>query len=275
MMKTIQLNNGIEIPSPGLGTYHLGRNDEEVYRAVRHAIEVGYRHIDSAAFYDNEEPVGKAIRESNVPREELFITTKLWGSDIKENHIEKAFENSLHRLNVGYIDLYLVHWPVKEMIAATWKEMERIYQSGRVKAIGVSNHLIHHLETLLQQAEIIPAVNQVELHPFLVMQELQNYCSEKGIVVESWSPLGSSKIPLLTDSRIEEIATRKGKSTAQVILRWNLQKQIIPLPKSSDWQRQHENFSLFDFSLTADEIVEIDRLDRNHRTGVHPDEIAF
>lgn len=274
-MKTIQLNNGIEIPSPGLGTYRLGRNDEEVYRAVRHAIEIGYRHIDSAAFYDNEKPVGRAIRESKVPREDLFVTTKLWGSDIVGKRIEKAFEESMHRLDVGYIDLFLVHWPVNGMIVTTWREMERIYHSGRVKAIGVSNHLIHHLDMLLKEAEIIPAVNQVELHPYLVMQELQHYCQEKGIVIESWSPLGSSKIPLLADAVIGKIATQKGKSTAQVILRWNLQKQLIPLPKSTDWQRQLENIAIFDFSLTSDEVAGIDRLDRHQRTGVHPDEITF
>ena len=274
-MKTIQLNNGIEIPSPGLGTYRLGRNDEEVYRAVRHAIEIGYRHIDSAAFYDNEKPIGRAIRESNVPREDLFVTTKLWGSDIVGKRIEKAFVESMHRLDIGYIDLYLVHWPVNGMIVTTWREMERIYHSGRVKAIGVSNHLIHHLDTLLKEAEILPAVNQVELHPYLVMQELQDYCQEQGIAIESWGPLGSSKIPLLADAVIRKIATQKGKSTAQVILRWNLQKQLIPLPKSSDWQRQQENISIFDFSLTTDEVAEIDRLDRRQRTGVHPDEITF
>lgn len=275
MIKTRLLNNRIEIPSPGLGTYRLGRNDEEVSRAVRHALDAGYRLIDTASFYDNEMPVGKAIRESGIPREDLFVTTKLWGSDILEGRIERAFDESMRRLDVGYIDLYLVHWPVKGRIADTWREMERIYQSGRVKAIGLSNHLIHHLELLLKEAGIMPAVNQVELHPYLVMQELQDYCQGKGIVIESWSPLGSSKIPLLADPMLQEIANRKGKSTAQVILRWNLQKQLIPLPKSSDRQRQRENLSLSDFNLTADEMTDIDRLDRNLRTGIHPDAITF
>ena len=275
MMKTRLLNNGTEIPSPGFGTYRLGSNDEEIYRAVRHALDAGYRHIDIASMYGNEVPVGKAIREGNVPREGLFVTTKLWGSDIIQEGIEKAFDDSMQRLDIGYIDLYLVHWPVKGKIAYTWREMERIYQSGRVKAIGVSNHLIHHLDVLLKEAEIIPAVDQVELHPYLVMQDLQDYCHEKGIVVESWSPLGSSKIPLLTDPVLQEIATRKEKTTAQVILRWNLQKQLVPLPKSSDGDRQRENISLFDFNLTADEMADIDHLDRSLRTGIHPDAITF
>lgn len=274
-MKTIQLNNGIMIPVPGLGTYRLGRNDREVIHAVRSALDAGYRHIDTASFYDNESPIGKAIGESGVPREELFVTTKLWGTDILNNGIEQAFEESMRKLDIGYIDLYLVHWPVIGEVAAIWRMMEQIYDSGRVRAIGVSNHLTHHLEELLTVAEMVPAVNQVELHPFLVMQHLQDYCSEKGIVVESWSPLGSSKIPLLKDPLLLEIAERKSKSPAQIILRWNLQKGLLPLPKSSDAERQRENIALFDFSLTGEEIALIDRLDKGQRTGVHPDEIEF
>lgn len=274
-MKTIQLNNGIVIPTPGLGTYRLGRNDREVIHAVRNALDAGYRHIDTASFYDNEYPIGKAIAESRVPREELFVTTKLWGTDILKNGIEQAFEESMLKLDIGYIDLYLVHWPVTGQVAATWRKMEQIYESGRVRAIGVSNHLTHHLEELLSVAAVVPAVNQVELHPYLVMQGLQDYCREKDIVVESWSPLGSSKIPLLADPLLLEIGQRHSRSTAQVILRWNLQKGSLPLPKSSDAKRQKENIALFDFSLSGEEISLIDRLDKGERTGVHPDEIEF
>ncbi|HHT34032.1 MAG: aldo/keto reductase [Proteiniphilum sp.] len=274
-MKTIQLNNGIVIPTPGLGTYRLGRNDREVIHAVRNALDAGYRHIDTASFYDNEYPIGKAIAESRVPREELFVTTKLWGTDILKNGIEQAFEESMLKLDIGYIDLYLVHWPVTGQVAATWRKMEQIYESGRVRAIGVSNHLTHHLEELLSVAAVVPAVNQVELHPYLVMQGLQDYCREKDIVVESWSPLGSSKIPLLADPLLLEIGQRHSRSTAQVILRWNLQKGLLPLPKSSDAKRQKENIALFDFSLSGEEISLIDRLDKGERTGVHPDEIEF
>jgi len=274
-MKTIQLNNGIVIPTPGLGTYRLGRNDREVIHAVRNALDAGYRHIDTASFYDNEYPIGKAIAESRVPRQELFVTTKLWGTDILKNGIEQAFEESMLKLDIGYIDLYLVHWPVTGQVAATWRKMEQIYESGRVRAIGVSNHLTHHLEELLSVAAVVPAVNQVELHPYLVMQGLQDYCREKDIVVESWSPLGSSKIPLLADPLLLEIGQRHSRSTAQVILRWNLQKGLLPLPKSSDAKRQKENIALFDFSLSGEEISLIDRLDKGERTGVHPDEIEF
>jgi diketogulonate reductase-like aldo/keto reductase len=274
-MKTIQLNNGIVIPIPGLGTYRLGRNDREVIHAVRNALDDGYRHIDTASFYDNEYPIGKAIAESRVPREELFVTTKLWGTDILKNGIEQAFEESMLKLDIGYIDLYLVHWPVTGQVTATWRKMEQIYESGRVRAIGVSNHLTHHLEELLSVAAVVPAVNQVELHPYLVMQRLQDYCREKDIVVESWSPLGSSKIPLLADPLLLEIGQRHSRSTAQVILRWNLQKGLLPLPKSSDAKRQKENIALFDFSLSGEEISLIDRLDKGERTGVHPDEIEF
>lgn len=274
-MKTIELNNGIAIPSPGLGTYRLGRNDAEVEHAVRSALDAGYRHIDTATLYGNEKPIGKALRESGISRDELFVTTKLWGSDILQGRVTEAFEESMQKLDVGFVDLYLVHWPVKGKIVEAWHEMEKIYASGAVRAIGVSNHLIHHLKELLEGADVVPAVNQVELHPYLVMQELQDFCREKSIVVESWSPLGSSKIPLLTDPVLLEISSRKGKSPAQVILRWNLQKGLLPLPKSSNKDRQQENIDLFDFSLTADEMSMIDMLDRNERTGVHPDEIEF
>ncbi len=274
-MKTIQLNNGVMIPAPGLGTYRLGKNERAVIHAVRSAFDAGYRHIDTASFYANEHAIGKAIAESGLPREELFVTTKLWGTDILKNGIERAFEESMRQLDIAYIDLYLVHWPVTGAVASTWKEMERIYESGRVRAIGVSNHLIHHLEELLTVATVVPAINQVELHPYLVMQPLQDYCREKGIVVESWSPLGSSKIPLFSDPLLLEIAEKKGRSTAQVILRWNLQKGLLPLPKSSDATRQRENIALFDFSLSAQEISMIDRLDKAQRTGIHPDEIGF
>ncbi|HOO95614.1 MAG TPA: aldo/keto reductase [Proteiniphilum sp.] len=274
-MKTFELNNGIAIPSPGLGTYRLGRNDAEVEHAVRSALDAGYRHIDTATLYGNEKPIGKALRESGIPRDELFVTTKLWGSDILQERITEAFEESMKKLDVGFVDLYLVHWPVKGKVVEAWHEMERIYATGAVRAIGVSNHLIHHLDELLDGADVVPAVNQVELHPYLVMQELQDFCRDKSIVVESWSPLGSSKIPLLTDPVLLKIASKKGKSTAQVILRWNLQKGLLPLPKSSHKDRQRENIELFDFSLTADEMSMIDMLDRNERTGVDPDEIEF
>lgn len=274
-MKTMQLNNGVAIPSPGLGTYSLGRNNEEVEKAVRSALDVGYRHIDTAMFYDNEIPIGKAVRESGIPRDEIFVTSKVWGTDVMHNRVEEAFEESLQNLDIGYIDLYLVHWPVKGLVTAAWEKMEQIYASGKVRAIGVSNHLIHHLEEILSVASVVPAVNQIELHPYLVMHELQAYCQSKGILVESWSPLGSSKTALFEDRVLGEIAEAKGKSIAQVILRWNLQRGQLPLPKSSNPARQKENFMLFDFSLSDEEMTAIDYLDKDYRTGAHPDDIEF
>jgi len=274
-MLTKRLNNGVEIPVIGLGTYRIGRTDEETYRAVRTALEAGYRHIDTATLYANERPVGRAIRESGIPREAIFVTTKLWGSDILSGYIREAFESSLLNLGLDYVDLYLVHWPVQGKLNFTWKAMEQICHSGRARAIGVSNHLIHHLEALLREATIVPAVNQMELHPYLNQKEVVKYGSERGILPESWSPLGSSKIPLLQDETLRLIGAKYDKSPAQVVLRWNVDKGFVAIPKSSDAARQKENIRIFDFQLTGEEIGQIDALNRNYRTGLHPDKIAF
>ena len=274
-MKTFRLNNGIEIPALGLGTYKIGRTHEDVYNAVRTALDLGYRHIDTATLYINEKPIGKAIRESGIPREDIFITTKLWGSDILNNQILEAFDGSLHNLGIDYLDLYLVHWPGKGMIESTWKEMEKIYMSGKVKSIGLSNHLIHHMEEVLKTATITPVVNQVELHPYLTQGDVIDYCKKHNIVPEAWSPLGSSKVPLLKDEVLIWIGGKYGKSPAQVVLRWNIQKGIVPIPKSSNEERQAENLNIFDFELTEEEIKQIDKLNKVHRTGAHPDEIEF
>jgi diketogulonate reductase-like aldo/keto reductase len=275
MTKKILLNNDVSIPVIGLGTYKIGMNDDETYRAVRTALDKGYRHIDTATLYMNEKPVGKAIRESGILREDIFVTTKLWGTDILNNRIQMAFEGSLKNLGLDYIDLYLVHWPVKGMVSSAWKAMEDIYIDGKTRAIGVSNHLIHHLEELLKDATVIPAVNQIELHPYLIQQEIIDYCKGKGIVSEAWSPLGSKKNSLLQDETLVDIAGKHGKSPAQVVLRWNIQKGIVTIPKSSHEERLAENIDIFDFRLSDDEIKQIDKLDRNRRTGVHPDFIEF
>ncbi|CEA14614.1 Glyoxal reductase [Fermentimonas caenicola] len=275
MTKKILLNNDVSIPVIGLGTYKIGMNDDETYRAVRTALDKGYRHIDTATLYMNEKPVGKAIRESGILREDIFVTTKLWGTDILNNRIQMAFEGSLKNLGLDYIDLYLVHWPVKGMVSSAWKAMEDIYIDGKTRAIGVSNHLIHHLEELLKDATVIPAVNQIELHPYLIQQEIIDYCKGKGIAPEAWSPLGSKKNSLLQDETLVDIAGKHGKSPAQVVLRWNIQKGIVTIPKSSHEERLAENIDIFDFRLSDDEIKQIDKLDRNRRTGVHPDFIEF
>ena len=275
MVKKFLLNNDVSIPAIGLGTYKIGLTDNDTYRAVRTGLDNGYRHIDTATLYENEKPVGKAIRESGIPREEIFVTTKLWGTDILNDRITKAFEGSLKNLGLDYLDLYLVHWPVKGKVSSTWKEMEDIYINGKTRAIGVSNHLIHHLEEVLKDAAVIPAVNQMELHPYLVQQEVVDFCKDKGILPEAWSPLGSRKIPLLQDETLIWIAGKYGKSPAQVVLRWNIQKGVVAIPKSSGHERQAENIHIFDFELTDDEIKQIDMLDKDKRTGVHPDFIEF
>lgn len=275
MAKKNLLNNDASVPVIGLGTYKIGITDTDTYRAVRSALDVGYRHIDTATLYENEVPVGKAIRESGIPREEIFVTTKLWGTDILKDRIKEAFEGSLKNLGLDYLDLYLVHWPVKGKISSTWKAMEDIYIDGKVRTIGLSNHLIHHVEEVLKDATVTPAVNQMELHPYLVQQGVVDFCKDKGIVPEAWSPLGSSKIPLLQDKVLTRIADKYHKSSAQVVLRWNIQKGVVAIPKSSSKERQAENINIFDFELSDEEIRQIDSLDRGHRTGVHPDYIEF
>lgn len=274
-MLTKSLNNGIKIPVLGLGTYKIGRSDEETYRAVRTALDAGYRHIDTATLYLNEKPVGKAIRESGVAREDIFVTTKLWGSDILSNRIQKAFDGSLLNMGLDYVDLYLVHWPVKGKLHFTWQAMEQIYQSEKAKSIGLSNHLVHHIEELLQKATIVPAVNQVELHPYLTQKELVDYCSRKGIVVESWRTLGSGKVHFLEEETLKEIGRKYDKTPAQVVLRWNLDRGLVVIARSSDFHRQKENLAIFDFQLTSEDLALIDMLNKDYRTGFHPDEITF
>lgn len=275
MIKKILLNNDVSIPTIGLGTYKIGHTDDETYHAVRMAIDNGYRHIDTAALYLNEEAVGKAIRDSGISRDNIFVTTKLWGTDILSDRISEAFNNSLKKLKLDYIDLYLVHWPVKGKLTSTWHEMENIYLRGRTRAIGLSNHLIHHVEEVLQRANITPAVNQMELHPHLVQQEVVDYCKSKGIVAEAWSPLGSSKIPLLQEDLLTKLGNKYDKSPAQIVLRWNIQKGIVVIPKSSNKDRQIDNINIYNFELTTEEIQQIDTLNKDHRTGAHPDYIEF
>lgn len=275
MMTKISLNNHQAMPVLGLGTYKIGRTDDDVYRAIRSALDIGYRHIDTATLYLNEQAVGKAIRESGIPREELFVTTKLWGSDVLKNNIQGAFAGSLKNMGLDYLDLYLVHWPVKGKLQSTWQQMEEIHRSGRVRSIGLSNHQIHHMKEALESATIQPVVNQVELHPYLPQDELRAYCATQNIVVQAWSPLASNKIPLLDEGILAQIGKKHGKSPAQVVLRWHLQLGVVPLPKSSNADRQRENFQVFDFELSDQEMQQVNALDRDHRTGMHPDNIEF
>lgn len=269
---TITLNNRTKIPTLGLGVYK-SLEGEEAYNAVRWALEAGYRHIDTAALYGNETSVGRALRDSGIPREELFVTTKIWNTSMRENRQEEAFRESLDKLGCGYADLYLVHWPVPEKYAATWKILERIYKSGEIRAIGVSNFNRHHIETLMETAEILPAVNQIELHPLLSQPELTAWCREKGIAITAWSPLGQGN--LLTHPVIMSIAKSHTVIEAQVILRWHLQHGNIVIPKSIHKDRILRNADLYGFELTPEEMGRIDALNQNSRFGADPETFEF
>lgn len=266
----LKMNNGKEIYQFGLGVW---RGGAETKNAVLSALKVGYRHIDTAAAYKNEEAVGEAIRESGIPREELFITTKLWNQDMRDHKVQEAFDLSLKKLGLDYVDLYLIHWPVKNEYINSYKVMEDIYRSGKAKAIGVSNFKTHHLKDLLDNTEIIPAVNQMEFNPQMQDNDILEMCIEKGIVLEAWSPLGSGEC--LNDKTLKVIGEKYNKSVAQVIIRWLLQKNIVVFPKSVHENRIKENADVFDFQLSNEDIERINNLNKNLRTGPDPDNFNF
>ncbi len=265
---TVTLANGVKMPWLGLGVFKVNDGDE-VIQSVKAAIRNGYISIDTAAVYENEEGVGQAIRESDVPREDLFITSKVWNTDQGYETTLKAFETSLNKLGLQYLDLYLIHWPGVDKYKETWKAIEKLYKDGRVRAIGVSNFHVHHLEDLISDAEIKPMVNQVEFHPHLTQNELRDYCKKEGIQLEAWSPL--KKGELLNEPVLEEIAAKHNKSVAQVILRWDLQHGVVTIPKSIKEPRIIENSNVFDFELTAQEMEKIDGLNQDSRSGSNPD----
>ncbi|MBM6384189.1 MAG: aldo/keto reductase [Paenibacillus sp.] len=276
MMKNVQdtttLYNGVKMPWLGFGVFKV-KDGEEVVEAVKTAIQAGYRSIDTAKAYNNETGVAQGIRESGVAREDLFITTKVWNSDQGYESTLAAFEASMERLELEYLDLYLIHWPVKGKYKDTWRALEKLHREGRIRAIGVSNFQIHHLEDLMTDATVKPAVNQVELHPLLIQSELRDYCSKHQIQIEAWSPLGQGN--LLEHPLLQEIAAKYSKSPAQVILRWDLQNGIVTIPKSVTPQRIRENADLYDFELTADEVEQINGLNENKRFGSDPDNFNF
>lgn len=265
---TLTLHNGVEMPQFGLGVYKV-EEGQQVEETVKKAINLGYRLIDTAAFYENEEGVGKAIKESGVPREELFITTKVWNTEQGYEQTLAAFEKSIKKLNLEYIDLYLIHWPVKGKYLDTWKALEELYKDGKVKAIGVSNFQIHHLKEIMENSSEKPVVNQVELHPRLSQEELRAFCDENNIKIEAWSPIARGRV--LDDSVIQEIAHTHGKSAAQIILRWHLQNSIIIIPKSVHEERLKENADIFDFELSSAEMDQLNQLNVNERYGPDPD----
>ncbi|MBS4204417.1 aldo/keto reductase [Lederbergia citrea] len=259
------------MPWLGLGVFQVAEG-EEVINSVLHAIEAGYRSIDTAAGYRNETGVGTAIKQSGIPREELFITTKLANPDQGYESTLRAFEDSRRKLDLEYIDLYLIHWPGKDKFQETWKAFEKLHKEGFIRSIGVSNFKIHHLETLKQNSDIIPAVNQVEFHPLLNQQKLLQYCKNEGIQLEAWSPImkGNLNLPTLT-----ELAAKYGKTPAQIVLRWDVQHGVVTIPKSVHKERIQENADIFDFTLSEEDMKAIDQLNQDHRFGPDPDEFLF
>ncbi len=268
---TLELNNGTTIPQLGFGVFKV--DPAETTRIVTDALEVGYRHIDTAAIYGNEEGVGAAIASSGLPREELFVTTKLWND--RQTDAEAAFEESLGKLGLDYVDLYLIHWPTpqKDTFVQAWKSLERIYASGRAKAIGVSNFLVPHLEKLLANADVVPAVDQIELHPAHQQPAVTAFCREHGIRIEAWGPLGQGKYPLFEAPEVTGPAAAHGKTPAQVVLRWHLQNGHIVFPKSNHRERMAENIDVFDFELTDAEVAAITAMEREGRVSAHPDSV--
>lgn len=267
-----RLHNGVKMPWFGLGVYKA-KEGEEVRLAVKTALDAGYRSIDTAAFYENEKGVGQAIREYGIPREEVFITTKVWNSDQGYESTLQAFEKSRKELTVDYIDLYLIHWPGKEKYNDTWKALEKLYREGHVRAIGVSNFQIHHLEDLISKNELVPMVNQVEYHPRLTQKELHKYCSDHNIMLEAWSPLMRGQI--LDNEVIVSLSKKYNKTPAQIILRWDLQKGVITIPKSVSEHRIRENAHIYDFEIAIEDMAKIDSLNKNERVGPDPDSLVF
>ncbi|MFD7296306.1 aldo/keto reductase [Streptomyces sp. NPDC059897] len=268
---TVTLNNGVKIPQLGFGVFQVP--DDETTAAVTAALEAGYRSIDTAAIYGNETGVGRALAASGIAREDLFITTKLWNADQGYDATLAAFDASLEKLGLDYVDLYLIHWPTPErdLYRETWKAIEKLVADGRIRAAGVSNFQPAHLQRLVDGSDLVPAVNQVELHPGLQQSELRAVHADLGIATEAWSPLAQGAV--LGDEAITTIAARHGKSPAQVVLRWHLQLGNVVIPKSVTPARIRENLDVFDFTLTDDELASIATLDRDLRTGPHPDEL--
>lgn len=280
MEKVVLLNNGVTMPQPGFGTF-LTKDGEEVVKAVKWAVETGYRHIDTAAVYNNEKGVGEGIRQCGVPREELFVTSKVWNTERGYDSTLRAFDKTLADLGLEYLDLYLIHWPANEkqfgkeavkINQETWRAMEQLYSEGRIKAIGLSNFMPHHIDQLMENATVKPAIDQIEFHPGLLQKECVEYCKKNGITVEAWSPLGRGG--LIFDEMLMGLAEKYGSTVAQLIIRWVMQHDVVPLVKSTKQSRIEENYQVFDFEISSEDVERIDGIDFI-RMGPDPDEASF
>lgn len=273
-MKTIQLNNGVTIPAIGYGTYKTAENDVSI---ILSAIECGYRLLDTASIYKTEQQTGAAIRQSGIPREEITVISKVWRNDLGYHKTKEAFAKSLKQTGLNYLDLYLIHWPAnarnfdnwQKTNAETWRAMEELLEEGKIKSIGVSNFWPEHLEALLDSAKIKPAVNQIEFHPGYWQPETTQYCKEKGIVLQAWSPLARGRI--FGNEILIEIANRHQKTVSQIVLRWIVQQGVIPIPKAASKERMNENFDIFDFALSDEEMELINNLPETGFSGERPD----
>ena len=261
------LNNGEKIPIFGFGTY-LNDKGKQTIDSILYAFEIGYRHIDTATFYGNEREIGQAIYKSDIPRKEIFVTTKLWNSDHGYQKALDAFNLSLEKLGLDYVDLYLIHWPVENLRLESWRALQKLYNDGLCKSIGVSNYMERHLEELLNQSDIVPVVNQVEFSPFLYLRELQNYCESQDIALESYSPL--TKGYKLKDSKLNEIAQKYTKSAAQILIRWCLQKGVIVIPKSVQKEHIKQNSNVFDFNISESDMIKLGNLNENYHSSWDP-----
>ena len=262
--KFMLLSNGVKIPSIGFGTYKSG-DDEETAKIIKNALNLGYKMIDTASFYNNEVGIGNGIKESDIDRKDIFIVTKLWNDDHGYDKTIEAFNKSLNNLQVDYIDLYLIHWPNK-LNAETWRAFEHLYETGKVKAIGVCNFKVEHLEELKKTAKIMPMVNQVEIHPFSTKNNIINYCKDNNIKVVAWSPISRGRV--LSNDLMIDLSQKYKKSIVQIVLRWHMQKGVIPIPKSSNENRIKENIDIFDFEISSEDMKAIDSLDKGYDRSV-------
>ena len=262
--KFMLLSNGVKIPSIGFGTYKSG-DDEETAKIIKNALNLGYKMIDTASFYNNEVGIGNGIKESGIDRKDIFLVTKLWNDDHGYDNTIEAFNKSLNNLQVDYIDLYLIHWPNK-LNAETWRAFEHLYETGKVKAIGVCNFKVEHLEELKKTAKIMPMVNQVEIHPFSTKNNIINYCKDNNIKVVAWSPISRGRV--LSNDLMIDLSQKYKKSIVQIVLRWHMQKGVIPIPKSSNENRIKENIDIFDFEISSEDMKAIDSLDEGYDMSV-------